>query len=311
MAAEAPAAAEAHAPAYAPAQARDLAATYAERVAPTEAWPPIAKAAHALDPDALRRELAAGVDVDQREPGGRTPLQLVCMFHNQRVVYVRGGTQDAFVDWAASPPSRRSEIDKAINADRLACISLLLERGASLNPGGDDSPLLAAASQGSVDAVNMLIAAGSNPNMSWAPDRNNSHHTYSPLFLVVLLNRPAGPAIVDALLRAGADANPPEYIGRTLMASAIGYNDGGNRRLWPVLLRGGARLPPRELNWASYNIQRAHPYLLKVEAAGGWKAYEKAHRAALQAIFAPKFTHLVPPELVARIVEFSFHLGFY
>ena len=46
-------------------------------------------------------------------------------------------------------------------------------------------------------------------------------------------------------------------------------------------------------------------------AAGGWKAYEKAHRTKILATFTPKFTHLVPPELVARIVEYSFHLGFY
>ena len=86
----------------------------------------------------------------------------------------------------------------------------------------------------------------------------------------------------------------------------------GDHRIWPVLLRGGAILPPpRELNWAGYDTHRAHPYLRKIDAAGGWAAHEKAHRAALQAIFAPKFTHLVPPELVARIVEYSFHLGFY
>ena len=48
-----------------------------------------------------------------------------------------------------------------------------------------------------------------------------------------------------------------------------------------------------------------------LEAAGSWAAHENAHRAALQAIFAPKFTHLLPPELVARVVEYSFHLGFY
>ena len=90
----------------------------------------------------------------------------------------------------------------------------------------------------------------------------------------------------------------------------------GDHRLWPVLLRGGSILPPpgeNPFNWpgASYNTERADPYLQKIDAAGSWKAYEKAHRAALQAIFAPKFTHLVPPELVARIVEYSFHLGFY
>ena len=51
--------------------------------------------------------------------------------------------------------------------------------------------------------------------------------------------------------------------------------------------------------------------LRKIETAGGWKAYEKAHRTKLLATFVPKFTHLVPKELVPLIVEFSFHVGFY
>ena len=41
------------------------------------------------------------------------------------------------------------------------------------------------------------------------------------------------------------------------------------------------------------------------------REHDRIYRATLQAIFAPKFTHLVPPELVARIIEFSFHVGFY
>ena len=104
-----------------------------------------------------------------------------------------------------------------------------------------------------------------------------------------------------------------EFGGKTLMEWAIQRR---HRRLWPVLLRGGSILPPpgeNPFNWpgASYNTERADPYLQRIDAAGSWEAYEKAHRAALQAIFAPKFTHLVPPELVARIVEYSFHIGFY
>ena len=87
------------------------------------------------------------------------------------------------------------------------------------------------------------------------------------------------------------------------------------RRYWPLLLRAGSILPttaedPDEHTY-HYATHRAHPYLQKIDAAGGFKAHEKAHRATLQAIFAPKFTHLVPPELVARFLEFSFHLGFY
>ena len=79
------------------------------------------------------------------------------------------------------------------------------------------------------------------------------------------------------------------------------------------MLRGGAILPIREnpSNWGEYDTHRVHPYFQKIEAAGGFDAVAKAHRQQLLATFTPKFTHLVPPELVARIVEYSFHLGFY
>ena len=61
--AEAPEA-EAHDPAYTPDQARDRADRLASKLATTPAWPAISRAAHTLDLDALRRELAARVGVD-------------------------------------------------------------------------------------------------------------------------------------------------------------------------------------------------------------------------------------------------------
>ena len=92
-----------------------------------------------------------------------------------------------------------------------------------------------------------------------------------------------------------------------------------DRCLWSVLLRGGAILPPRvnpnngNAGFQAWNNQLARPYLEKIEAAGSWTAYEKAHRAKLLATFTPKFTHLVPASspIVPLIVEYSFHLGFY
>ena len=94
------------------------------------------------------------------------------------------------------------------------------------------------------------------------------------------------------------------------MDFAIAY---GRRRIWPLLLRAGSILPTGQNPYREdgYDDHRTHPYLLKIDAAGGFKAYEKAHRAKLLATFTPKFTHLVPPELVPIIVEFSFHVGFY
>ena len=52
------------------------------------------------------------------------------------------------------------------------------------------------------------------------------------------------------------------------------------------------------------------PYLARVVAAGGFRAYEKAHRARLVATFAPKFSHL-PEEVVGVVMMFYAHVGFY
>jgi hypothetical protein len=75
-----------------------------------------------------------------------------------------------------------------------------------------------------------------------------------------------------------------------------------NRRcLYSILLRAGAALPAETDN----------AYLRKVRAAGGFRRYERAHLNALAATFAPKFSHLLPPELVRRVVEYAFHVGDY
>ncbi len=50
-------------------------------------------------------------------------------------------------------------------------------------------------------------------------------------------------------------------------------------------------------------------YLLKVRAAGGFRAYERAHLNAIAAAFAAKLP--LPPELVRRVVEYAFHVGDY
>ena len=86
------------------------------------------------------------------------------------------------------------------------------------------------------------------------------------------------------------------------------------RRLWPVLLRAGAVLPTRVTPYQrrEYDTNRADPYLLRVENAGGFKAYERAHREKVLATFTPKFAHLVPQwRVVPLIVEYAFHFGFY
>ena len=54
-----------------------------------------------------------------------------------------------------------------------------------------------------------------------------------------------------------------------------------------------------------------YTYIRKLRAAGSFQNYERAHLNAIVASFAPKFSHLLPPELVRRVVEYAFHVGDY
>ena len=46
-------------------------------------------------------------------------------------------------------------------------------------------------------------------------------------------------------------------------------------------------------------------------AAGGIERYKRIHLNALVASFAPKFSHLLPKEMVESVIEFVFHVGDY
>ena len=269
--------------------------------------PAISTAAAAGDVDALRRELTRGVAVDLEDPSGSTALQSICSY----------GNYDYNRD------------------DRADCVKLLLEHGAAPNAGLPNNPghstvedaqnwtplMQATFGRPCPKVVQMLIAAGGDVN-AYIPDTPNpaSFLPLSNAVNAVLTSYMRGEAcgldVVNLLLEAGADPNLPERSGRTVMEQAIAIRD-GVRSLWPVLLRAGAVIPflPRPLTrWQSrrsYQANLLDPYLMRVKDAGGFKAYERAHREKVLASFTPKFTHLVPEELVPLIVEYVFHFGFY
>ena len=269
--------------------------------------PAISIAAAAGDVEALRRELARGVAVDLEDPYGRTVLQVVC------------GSQGIHYN-----------LD-----DRADCVKLLLEHGAAPNAGLPNNPghstvedhpnwtplMEATWRRPCPKIVRMLIAAGGDVN-AYIPDTPNPA-SWSPLsnaVHVVLASHMRGEAcgldVVNLLLDAGADPKSSERWSKTVMEQAIGICD-GVRCLYPVLLRAGAVIPflPRPVTrWQSqqpYQANLLDPYLLRVKDAGGFKAYERAHREKVLATFTPKFAHLVPEELVPLVVEYVFHFGFY
>ena len=84
-------------------------------------------------------------------------------------------------------------------------------------------------------------------------------------------------------------------------------------RVIPVLLRYGADLD-RALRVPSLNFPSKTPrqvYLERVQAAGGWKRYERAHRIRLTTTFARVVFPRVPTEVVSHIVDLWAHVGYY
>ena len=239
--------------------------------------PAIFDAIYAFDAEALRRELAAGVDPNVLYDG-YTPLF--------NLVLVR----------AARYPEERIQ-------ERLECISLLLEAGASVDfrhlyiDSGSRTVLHRIAhnrSRAYTAVIAALVEAGADVNFT-------DEHGYS------VLARAAGSApaaTVKCLISAGA-----VDLDRAL-EEAITY---GKIRNCAPLLRAGAAIPAGITQIMSAYTTRGdlagtRAYIEKMTAAGGYRAYERAHRQRLVAIFAPKFPRL-PADMLGRVLEFAFDVG--
>ena len=152
-------------------------------------------------------------------------------------------------------------------------------------------------------------------------------------------------SVIAALVEAGADPNftdvfphtGPEWrrsvlakaaeegtAGAVRMLIAAGAVDldralelaivNGQQRNCAPLLRAGAALPavmtePRP-PWQHMlaSVPRTRAYIDKITAAGNYKAYEKAHRQRLVAMFLAKFPTL-PVEMLERVVGFTWDIG--
>ena len=71
-----------------------------------------------------------------------------------------------------------------------------------------------------------------------------------------------------------------------------------------------ARMHGLETDVAFLPLRVLGARLGKVDAAGGFRAYEKAHRKLLTTTFATKLPRL-PIEVVSHFVSFAFHTGYY
>ena len=266
---------------------------------------PIHDAAINGDLEGLTREIGRGVSPDiPFGQGGLVPLQLVI---TNNFITNDNGVVDL------------SDLD-----NRLACIRLLIDAGANISAGSGAgvTALMYAAVSDHPRLVTTLLNAGADANQR--DDEN-----WTALHYAVYSDR--GADSIRILIDAGAAVDARCEAGRTPLDLCIDERrreldplrgdpacSERRRRLYPVLLRAGAALPAErddadsESDDAeSESLSDDAAYFQKMRAAGGFRTYERNHLNAIAATFAPKFSHLLPPELVRRVVEYAFHVGDY
>ena len=246
---------------------------------------------------AMRRELEAGVSPDcvgYRRGHGVTPLLLLCAEETA---------------WGAS---------YSIPDDiRLEAVRLLLAAGASPDRSEellDESALGRAAYLGDPALCKLLIAAGADPTQP------EDSFGWTALHGAAVGGSGRHASCAVALLEAGVPVDAEFYYnaGRnfdTPLSKSLELIDHSPRsHVIPVLVRYGADID-RALQLKGHSSVHRQPearkYLLRVQAAGGWKRYERAHRMRLTKTLARVAFPHVPTEVVSHIVDLWAHVGYY
>ena len=172
-------------------------------------------------------------------------------------------------------------LSEAVGLHHSQVLKLLLEFGGTevVNATGTGAAgwtvLAQAAKSGHVDCCSYLLAAGADVNLRVINDSLN----LSPLQL----------AMRD--LRQN-----PNY--------SWSRENRNKRRVYALLVANGATIPPD-------GADADDAYLCKVRAAGGFPAYEMAHRMRLTATCARVVFPRLPVDAVSHVVAFAFHTGYY
>ena len=199
--------------------------------------------------------------------------------------------------------SARRDMDFLIQ-ERLGCISVLLKAGASVDKLVMEATALHWSAGVESEAYQLVIAAlleaGADPNFT---DTRFSTQWQRSVLAKAAASGTAG--AVRMLIAAGAvDVDRALYFA---------IRNGKQRNSVP-LLRAGAALPLPAAQSDMWPVpgrsgsSQTRAYIENIMAAGGYKAYEKAHRERLLAIFLPKLPHL-PADMLGRVLEFVFDVG--
>jgi ankyrin repeat protein len=209
-------------------------------------------AAEAGDCELIEPLLHAGADPNRRdgrsfvvEISGQTPL----------LIATRGNALEAvemLLSVGAKPDGRGSEGDSplcvAVEAGHADVARILLGAGARADRKGEQSPLVAAAGEGQLECVKMLIEAGADPAQpsgdAWSPITAACSHGHTEVVRLLIESgatpneskaslTPFGVALMDGceevvalLLESGLDPNVRDESGSTALNDAIMHGRG-------------------------------------------------------------------------------------
>lgn len=222
-------------------------------------WTPLHRAARNPDPGAAALILDAGGEVHARADGYETPLHNAARNGNPRVAEL---LLDAGADVDAREENGRTPLHvAAFENPNPAVLAVLIEAGADLEARamqfflGNDlrgmTPLyLAAVGNGNPEVIAVLAEAGARvdaepaaeipPGKPWRIRTGDGSGRVvdpghnSPLHFAAHFNK--RPAVVEALVHAGADLELRNRVGRTALHTAALYNPA----VFPALLALGA-----------------------------------------------------------------------
>ena len=213
---------------------------------------------------------------------------------------------------AASQSSLNDQLHDAAAIGDVAALREALAAGAyvderrTFNPDVSRTPLARVVATGMTISeerrtacVRALLLAGASPS---APITHPGGGCWMPSHEAAFLGLYT---VCRLLLDAGADVNERDGRECTPLHYAAARQDNAERRqkLIALLLSRGA------VDGPSVDPGSRSPYLRKIRAAGGFVTYAKQHRAKLVAMLAPKFAHVLPPELVSVVITFWAPVG--
>lgn len=195
---------------------------------------PLMKASVRGDLKAVREIIGKGADPNEIHYTGLSALMLAIEREDQRVVkeLLRAGADP---DHKAVTPhaGQISALTWAVRSRNVELIEMLIEAGADVNPRAADgslTPLMFAVMPGGeARVVNLLLSKGADVNGA------NPDNGYTVLMGAA---EEAGPEVVSALVKAGADLHAKNKFGQTALSIAVKHDREDNAR---VLRLAGAK----------------------------------------------------------------------